>query len=168
MLALFLSATFLAAAAAKLRDPWQLRLTVRELIPSWPRPAAHSVTAAVLALEWLVPALFIAGPRPAGWAGAIGTVLLTTAFAGAFGWSRRLPYAVRCHCFGRLRAATLSGWTLASSLILLASALGWTQVTGNLATFSDLAVRLLAVVPAAGVLIASGVPRSTYSTGVAP
>lgn len=159
MLAMFLSATFLASVSAKLHDPWQLRLTVRELVPSWPRPAAYGVATGVMMLELLIPALFIAGPRPLGLAGAAGTALLAAAFGGAFLLSRRLPYPVRCGCFGRLKATALSGWTLACSLVLLAGALAWTQAAGTVATFGSLPLRLAALVAVILVLLAHRVPR---------
>jgi hypothetical protein len=73
----------------------------------------------------------------------------------------RLPYAVRCGCFGLLKTSTLSGWTVAVSLVLLASALGWTQATGAVATFGSFPIRLLALTAAIPVLVARQVPGWT-------
>jgi hypothetical protein len=71
---------------------------------------------------------------------------------GAFALSRRVPYDVRCNCFGRLGGSEFSGYTMAVSAILLATAFGWAESNGDLATFAAYPLRLLALVPP-GVII---------------
>lgn len=155
MIALLLSAVFLAAACAKLRDLWAFLLTVRELIPFAPRMLTHVFAVAVVAAELIVAVLFIAGSRPLGVAAAVGTCVLAVTFAVAFLLSRRAPHAVHCRCFGLLGGTKLSPRTVAISGILVAAAAVWTQSSGSLATFSGDSFRLLALVPALLILVIS-------------
>jgi Methylamine utilisation protein MauE len=158
MIALLLSAVFLAAVTAKLLDLWAFRLTVRELIPFVSRMLAHVLAVAVIVAELLVAVLFIAGSRPLGVAAAAGTCALAMAFVAAFILSRRAPRPVPCRCFGLFGGAVLSARTVMTAGILIAAAAVWTESSGNLATFSSYSFRLLALVPALLILVTSRRP----------
>ena len=168
MVALILSGVFLSAAAAKLLDPWSIRLTVRDLLPSVSRLAASVIASSVVALELATAVALIVLPRRLSLYGAIGTVLLACSFAGAFFLARRRPYRVTCHCFGRLGGGSLSGGTLAVAAALFVGALALTRSgsLGEIAILNSYQPRLIAIAPVM-VVVALDL-RSRVSASFAP
>ena len=155
MVALILSGIFLSAAAAKLLDPWSIRLTIRDLLPSISRFVVSVIAISVVALELATAVALIVLPRRLSLYSAIGTALLSCSFAGAFFLARRRPYRVTCHCFGRLGGGTLSGGTLAvtAGLFIGAVALAGSGSLGEISILNAYQPRLIALVPAAVIVV---------------
>jgi hypothetical protein len=154
VIALVLTAIFAAAAAGKAGAPWQFLLTVRELLPDRPRWQAKALAIALPALELTIAVCFAAGPRLLGLLGSLGTLLAAGSFVAAYLLARRRLHPVSCHCFGTLGSGRLTGRTVLIAAMLAAAALSWPVLAGSLATFGQLQLRILGLLPGIALLVA--------------
>ena len=155
MIALVLTAVFAAAAAGKAAAPWQFLLTVRELLPGRRRWQVKALAIGVPALELAIALCYTAGPRPFGELASLATLLAAGTFVAAYLLARRRPHPISCHCFGAIGSGRLSGSTVVLAAVLVITALSWTVLSGVLATFGQLQVRILGLLPAAVLMLAA-------------
>ena len=116
---LLLSAVFLVAAAAKLRDPAGSRKAVADF--GMPGALATPIAFALPFAEIAVALALV--PKASAWYGALGVIALMAVFTAAIIVNLLLGRRPDCHCFGELTNSAIGWPTVGRNVVIGAVAL---------------------------------------------